>query len=93
MEKCTYCVRRIRGAEIQARVEKRAIRVGEVVTACQQACPTGAIQFGALEHEGSEMVRRRQEPRRYSVLAELGTIPRTTYLAKIRNPSPELGDA
>jgi len=93
MEKCTYCVQRIRAAEIQARVEKRAIRAGEVVTACQQACPTGAIQFGALEHADGELARRRQEPRHYAVLAELGTRPRTTYLAKIRNPRPPRTDA
>jgi molybdopterin-containing oxidoreductase family iron-sulfur binding subunit len=87
MEKCTYCVQRIRGAEIQARIEDRQIRPGEVVTACQQVCPTGAIQFGALEHSDSEMVRRRGEPRRYAVLHDLGTRPRTIYLAKIRNPA------
>jgi molybdopterin-containing oxidoreductase family iron-sulfur binding subunit len=86
MEKCTYCVQRIRGAEIQARMEKREIRPGEVVTACQAACPMGAIQFGALQHEGTPMVVMRAEPRRYEALHELGTHPRTQYLAKITNP-------
>jgi molybdopterin-containing oxidoreductase family iron-sulfur binding subunit len=91
MEKCTYCVQRIRGAERQARIERREIQPGEVVTACQQACPTQAIQFGALSHGGTPMVEWRQEPRRYAVLHELGTRPRTLYLAKVSNENPELG--
>jgi len=91
MEKCTYCVQRIRGAERQARIERRELRPGEVVTACQQACPTQAIQFGALSHAGTPMVEWRQEPRRYAVLHELGTRPRTLYLAKVSNENPELG--
>nr|MBA3538782.1 4Fe-4S dicluster domain-containing protein [Deltaproteobacteria bacterium] len=86
MEKCTYCVQRIRGAEVQARMEKRAIRPGEVVTACQQACPTEAIQFGALEHTDTAMVQWRAKQRSYAVLHELGARPRTMYLAKIRVP-------
>jgi molybdopterin-containing oxidoreductase family iron-sulfur binding subunit len=86
MEKCTYCVQRIRRAEIQARIERRPIAPNEVVTACQQVCPTGAIQFGSLSHENSEMMRLRREPRRYAVLHDLGTEPRTQYLAKITNP-------
>ncbi|MCW5808606.1 MAG: 4Fe-4S dicluster domain-containing protein, partial [Deltaproteobacteria bacterium] len=89
MEKCTYCVQRIRAAEITARVEHREIRPGEVVTACQQACPTGAIKFGALQHAGTDMVTWREEPRHYAVLHHLGTRPRTVYLAKITNPRPE----
>ena len=91
MEKCTYCVQRIRGAEIRARVEGREIRPGEVVTACQEACPTQAIQFGSLRHRDTEMVRRREEPRAFQVLHELGTRPRTEYLARIDNPNPEIG--
>ena len=90
MEKCTYCVQRIRGAERQARIERREIRPGEVVTACQQACAAQAIQFGALGHDQTLMVQWRQEERRYEVLHELGTRPRTQYLAKIQNPNPEL---
>jgi len=90
MEKCTYCVQRIRGAEIQARMERRDVRPGEVVTACQQACPTGAIQFGALGHADTPMVKWRQQPRAYAVLHDLGTRPRTMYLAAIRNPNPAL---
>jgi molybdopterin-containing oxidoreductase family iron-sulfur binding subunit len=90
MEKCTYCVQRIRRVEQQARVEKRAIEPGEVVTACQQACPTGAIQFGALQHEDTPMVEWRKQPRLYAALHELGTQPRTQYLAKVLNLNPEL---
>ncbi len=91
MEKCTYCVQRIREVEIHARVEGRAIRPGEVVTACQQACPTGAIQFGSLKHRETKMVQRREEPRAFAVLHELGTRPRTVYLACIDNPNPDIG--
>jgi Fe-S-cluster-containing dehydrogenase component/anaerobic selenocysteine-containing dehydrogenase len=90
MEKCTYCVQRIRRAEQQARVERRSIRPGEVVTACQQACPMNAIQFGALEHLDTPMVKWRGEPRTYAALHDLGTRPRTQYLAKIVNLNPEL---
>jgi molybdopterin-containing oxidoreductase family iron-sulfur binding subunit len=92
MEKCTYCVQRIREADIRARVEGRSLREGEVVTACQQACPTRAIQFDSLSHPGSTMARWRAEPRRFDVLHELGTRPRTAYLARIDNPSPEIGE-
>jgi molybdopterin-containing oxidoreductase family iron-sulfur binding subunit len=92
MEKCTYCVQRIRRAEIQATVERRELRPGEVVTACAAACPTGAIQFGSLAHRDTPMVRWRQEDRAYAVLqAEEGTQPRTHYLARIDDPNPELG--
>jgi molybdopterin-containing oxidoreductase family iron-sulfur binding subunit len=90
MEKCTYCVQRIRRAEMQARIEKREIAPGEVVTACQQACPTEAIQFGSLGHAGTKMVEWRNEGRAYAALHDLGTRPRTQYLAKIQNPNPEL---
>lgn len=90
IEKCTYCVQRIRRSEIQARIERRELGPGDVVTACQQACPTGAIQFGSLSHEQSAMVRWRRQPRSYAVLHQLGTRPRTMYLAKITNPNPEM---
>jgi Fe-S-cluster-containing dehydrogenase component len=83
MEKCTYCVQRIRRAEITARVDGRSIRIADVVTACQQACPTAAIRFGALGHEPIASARR--DPRRYDVLHRLGTRPRTQYLLKIIN--------
>jgi Fe-S-cluster-containing dehydrogenase component len=90
MEKCTYCVQRIRTTEIRARREERAISPGEVVTACQQACPTGAIQFGSLSDVDGEMVRWRNEARAYGVLQDQGTRPRTQYLARVDNPTPEL---
>jgi len=91
MEKCSFCVQRIRHAERASLREQRDIRPGEVVTACQQACPTEAISFGSLRHRDTEMVRRREQPRIYSVLHDLGTRPRTQYLAKIHNRNEGLG--
>jgi len=90
MEKCTYCVQRIRRAEIAARLEDRAIGPGEVRTACQQACPTGAIAFASLSHPESLAVQRRHSKRAYELLHEQGTRPRTWYLARIINSNPEL---
>ncbi len=90
MEKCTYCVQRIRAADIRARIDQRDIQPGEVVTACQAACPTGAIQFGSLTHRDTPMVRWRQQERSFEVLHEQGTQPRTIYLARIENPNPDL---
>ena len=90
MEKCSYCVQRIREAEIGAEKERRPLRAGEVVTACQQACPTSAIQFDSLRHTDSAMAKWRRQERAYKVLNELGTEPRTRYLARVDNPNPEL---
>jgi Fe-S-cluster-containing dehydrogenase component len=90
MEKCTYCVQRISGARRAAEKEKRRIRDGEVVTACQAACPTRAISFGDLNDPDSKINELRKEPRLYELLGHLGTRPRTTYLAQVRNPNPEL---
>jgi MoCo/4Fe-4S cofactor protein with predicted Tat translocation signal len=90
MEKCTYCVQRINGARIAAGKEERAIRDGEIVTACQQACPTQAILFGDLNDPGSRVSLAKAEPTNYGLLEELNTRPRTTYLAKVRNPGPGL---
>jgi molybdopterin-containing oxidoreductase family iron-sulfur binding subunit len=91
MEKCTFCVQRLEATKIRARVDgNRAIREGEVTTACAQACPTRAIQFDSLHNTGSAMVRGRQEPRAFAVLHELGTRPRVHYLARIDNPNPEI---
>jgi molybdopterin-containing oxidoreductase family iron-sulfur binding subunit len=91
MEKCTYCVQRIRGAEIDARAQGRTIRDGEVVTACQAACPTEAIVFGNIRDPGSRVSKLKALPRDYGLLTELNTKPRTTYLAAVRNPNPEVG--
>ena len=90
MEKCTYCVQRINAARQTAKVERRRIRDGEVITACQEACPTGAIAFGDLNDPNSEVVRWKQEAFEYSLLPEIAVEPRTTYLAKITNPNPVL---
>jgi molybdopterin-containing oxidoreductase family iron-sulfur binding subunit len=85
MEKCTFCVQRIREARIQADIEKRPVRDGEVVTACQQACPTKAIVFGDITDINAEVARRKASGRDYSLLEEVNTRPRTTYLAKIED--------
>ncbi|QDU23339.1 TAT-variant-translocated molybdopterin oxidoreductase [Urbifossiella limnaea] len=90
MEKCTYCVQRIRYAEIVAEREFRPIRDGEVRTACQTACPSGAIVFGDLGDQASQVGKWKAEPSNYGLLAELNTMPRTTYLASLRNPNPAL---
>jgi molybdopterin-containing oxidoreductase family iron-sulfur binding subunit len=90
MEKCTYCVQRIRSSEIDARIEKREIRAGEVMTACQQACPSRAISFDSLTHPETTMVKWRALDRSYEVLHETGARPRTMYLARIDNPNQEL---
>ena len=90
MEKCTYCVQRIRETEIQANLENRPIRDGEIQTACQQACPTQAIVFGDINNRGNRVARLKAEKLNYALLAELNTHPRTTYLAELRNPNPEL---
>ena len=90
MEKCTYCVQRISHARIDAEKEGRPIRDGEVRTACQQVCPNGAIVFGDLSDRRSEVARLKASPLNYELLSELNTRPRTTYLARVRNPNPEL---
>jgi molybdopterin-containing oxidoreductase family iron-sulfur binding subunit len=91
MEKCTYCVQRIERTRIDARLEGRKIRDGEMVTACQQVCPASAIEFGSLNDAQARVTHAQEDPRTYGLLHELGTRPRTTYLARIRNPNPDLG--
>ena len=111
MEKCTYCVQRIRNAEMEAEREwnskarpkdgngRPKILDGEILTACQQACPTGSIMFGDLNDDGRDgakpaaILRWKAEPHNYGLLADLNTMPRTSYLAAIRNPNPELEKA
>ena len=93
MEKCTYCVQRIRETEITAENEDRAVRDGEVVTACQQACPTQAIVFGDINEKNSQVAKIKSQSRDYTLLAELNTRPRTSYEAKLTNPNPEIESA
>jgi molybdopterin-containing oxidoreductase family iron-sulfur binding subunit len=90
MEKCSYCVQRIRHAESDAEKEGRPIRDGEVLTACQAACPATAIAFGDLNDTDSTVRQWRDSPLNYGLLADLNTTPRTTYLAALRNPNPAL---
>jgi MoCo/4Fe-4S cofactor protein with predicted Tat translocation signal len=90
MEKCTYCVQRITRGRIEAEKEDRRIRDGEVVTACQQACPAEAIVFGDLNDPASRVRLLKTETRNYALLEELNTQPRTTYLAALTNRNPEL---
>jgi molybdopterin-containing oxidoreductase family iron-sulfur binding subunit len=91
MEKCTYCVQRIEATRIGAELGGRPIHDGEIVTACQQACPSQAIVFGSLHDPASRVSILHADPRAYSLLHELGTRPRTVHLARVRNPNPELG--
>jgi molybdopterin-containing oxidoreductase family iron-sulfur binding subunit len=93
MEKCTYCVQRIRHAEIDAQKENRPIYDREVLTACQAACPAEAIAFGDINDSESEVARVKQSPLNYGLLADLNTLPRTTYVAALRNPNPRLEGA
>jgi molybdopterin-containing oxidoreductase family iron-sulfur binding subunit len=86
MEKCTYCVQRIRRAEIDARIADRPIGRDEVRTACQAACPAQAIAFGSIGDPASTVAEHRRRPHSFAVLHDQGTEPRTRYLARIRNP-------
>ncbi|HEY3887454.1 MAG TPA: 4Fe-4S dicluster domain-containing protein [Caulobacteraceae bacterium] len=90
MEKCTYCVQRISAARAESARDGRPIADGAVKTACQTACPSEAISFGDLEDDASRVAGLRRDPRHYVLLNELGTRPRTTYLARVRNPNPAL---
>jgi molybdopterin-containing oxidoreductase family iron-sulfur binding subunit len=89
MEKCNYCLQRITRARLQADKEGRRIAEGEVVTACQAACPTRAISFGDLSDPASAVAQVKRSPRGYTLLEELNTRPRTTYLARVSNPNPQ----
>ena len=95
MEKCNYCLQRITTAKIDADREGRTLRDGDVVTACQAACPTRAIVFGDLNDAASEVNARKRSQLDYALLVELNTRPRTTYLARVINPAaglPATGD-
>jgi molybdopterin-containing oxidoreductase family iron-sulfur binding subunit len=91
MEKCTYCIQRIEYAKIESEKEGRRVRDGEIITACQGACPTEAIVFGDLSDHNSKVSKMQAQKHRYDLLADLNTRPRTVYLASVRNPNPALG--
>jgi molybdopterin-containing oxidoreductase family iron-sulfur binding subunit len=93
MEKCTYCIQRITHGRITAERENRKVRDGEILTACQQACPAGAIAFGDLNDPESKVSKLRADGRSYGLLEDLNTRPRTTYMAVVQNPNPELAES
>jgi MoCo/4Fe-4S cofactor protein with predicted Tat translocation signal len=93
MEKCTYCTQRINRAKIDTKLAGRELRDGDVKTACQQACPASAIEFGDIRDASSRVAKAKADPRNYALLEELNTKPRTTYLSKVRNPNPALQGA
>jgi len=92
MEKCTYCTQRISAARIEAEKDERKIRDGEILTACQSVCPTDAISFGDLNDQNSQVVKHKNDIRNYTLLNELNTQPRTTYLAGLKNQNKEMPD-
>jgi MoCo/4Fe-4S cofactor protein with predicted Tat translocation signal len=90
MEKCTYCVQRINEAKITSEREDRKVRDGEIVTACQGACPSQAIVFGDINDKTTQVSLWKADHRNYTLLDDLNTRPRTSYLARLRNPNPAL---
>jgi molybdopterin-containing oxidoreductase family iron-sulfur binding subunit len=93
MEKCSYCTQRIVRGKLDAKLAGRELRDGDIRTACQQACPASAIEFGDIRDQGSRVAKAKADPRNYALLEELNTKPRTTYLSKLRNPNPDLEPA
>jgi molybdopterin-containing oxidoreductase family iron-sulfur binding subunit len=93
MEKCTYCVQRISERRIDAERADSTIKENDLQTACQQSCPANAIAFGNLNDPNSLVNKWKAQARNYSLLGELNTRPRTTYLAEVRNPNPELEES
>jgi MoCo/4Fe-4S cofactor protein with predicted Tat translocation signal len=93
MEKCSYCVQRIDKARIEADKKNQPVADGAIVTACEQACPSQAIVFGNANDPNSRVAKLRAQQRNYQILPELNSRPRTTYLAAVRNPNPELENA
>jgi molybdopterin-containing oxidoreductase family iron-sulfur binding subunit len=92
MEKCTYCIQRVNYAKFQAEKENRRVRDGEIVTACAQSCPTNAIVFGNINDPNSAVSKLKRSDLTYGLLLEANTMPRTSYLAKFKNPNPALKD-
>jgi molybdopterin-containing oxidoreductase family iron-sulfur binding subunit len=92
MEKCTYCIQRITKGRIAAEETDRRVRDQEILTACQQVCPANAIIFGDINDPNSSVAQLKRHPRNYGVLEELNTRPRTTYMAAVLNPNPEMPD-
>ena len=90
MEKCNYCIQRVNRARMDAERENRPLRDGEITTACQQVCPTEALVFGDINDPTSKVAKLKAEQLNYGLLEELNTRPRTTYLAKLTNPSTAL---
>jgi molybdopterin-containing oxidoreductase family iron-sulfur binding subunit len=90
MEKCNYCIQRVNNGRIEAKKQDRPIAPGEVVPACAQACPTQAILFGNLNDNHWEATQLQDEPLRYTLLDDLNNKPRTSYLARLKNPNPEM---